>query len=103
MPKSVLGINMGNHSIKVVELTRRGNSFVVQNLLTAPTKEAIVSGEMIQPDVVATTLKEMLKSAGVKTKDAVIAIGGQSGVVVRVTELPKMPRKELAESDSFGD
>jgi type IV pilus assembly protein PilM len=95
MPKSVLGINMGNHSIKVVELTRRGNSFVVQNLLTAPTKEAIVSGEMIQPDVVATTLKEMLKSAGVKTKDAVIAIGGQSGVVVRVTELPKMPRKEL--------
>ncbi|MFA0784774.1 type IV pilus assembly protein PilM [Fervidibacter sacchari] len=95
MPKSVLGINMGNHSIKVVELTRRGNSFVVQNLLTAPTKEAIVSGEMIQPDVVAATLKEMLKSAGVKTKDAVIAIGGQSGVVVRVTELPKMPRKEL--------
>jgi len=95
MPKSVLGINMGNHSIKVVELTRRGNSFVVQNLLTAPTKEAIVSGEMIQPDVVAATLKELLRSAGVKTKDAVIAIGGQSGVVVRVTELPKMPRREL--------
>lgn len=95
MPKSVLGINMGNHSIKVVELTRRGNSFVVQNLLSAPTKEAIVSGEMIQPDVVASTLKEMLKSAGVKTREAVIAVGGQSGVVVRVTELPKMSRKEL--------
>jgi len=95
MPKSVLGINMGNHSIKVVELTRRGNSFVVQNLLTAPTKEAIVSGEMIQPDVVATTLKDLLRSVGVKTREAVIAIGGQSGVVVRVTELPKMPRREL--------
>jgi type IV pilus assembly protein PilM len=98
MPKSVLGINMGNHSIKVVELTRRGNSFVVQNLLTAPTKEAIVSGEMIQPDVVAATLKEMLKTAGVRTKEAVIAVGGQSGVVVRVTELPKMSRKELAKA-----
>jgi len=95
MPKSVLGINMGNHSIKVVELTRRGNSFVVQNLLIAPTKEAIVSGEMIQPDVVASTLKEMLQTAGVRTKEAVIAVGGQSGVVVRVTELPKMSRKEL--------
>lgn len=95
MPKSVLGINLGNHSIKVVELTRRGNSFAVQNLLTAPTKEAIVSGEMIQPDVVAETLKELLRSAGVKTKDTVIAVGGQSGVVVRVTELPKIPRKEL--------
>ena len=95
MPKSVLGINMGNHSIKVVELTRRGNSFVVQNLLTAPTKEAIVSGEMIQPDVVAATLKEMLQTAGVRTKEAVIAVGGQSGVIVRVTELPKMSRKEL--------
>lgn len=95
MPKSVLGINMGNYSIKVVELTRRGNSFVVQNLLIAPTKEAIVSGEMIQPDVVASTLREMLRRAGVKTKEAVISVGGQSGVVVRVTELPKMSRKEL--------
>ncbi|MCS7265148.1 MAG: type IV pilus assembly protein PilM [Armatimonadetes bacterium] len=98
MPKSVLGINMGNHSIKVVEMTRRGNSFVVQNLLIAPTKEAIVSGEMIQPDVVAATLKELLKSSGVRTKDAVISIGGQSGVVVRVTELPKMPKKELVKA-----
>lgn len=98
MPKSVLGINMGNHSIKVVELTRRGNSFVAQNLLIAPTKEAIVSGEMIQPDVVASTLKEMLKTAGVRTKEAVIAVGGQSGVIVRVTELPKMSRKELSKA-----
>ncbi len=95
MPKSVLGINMGNHSIKVVELSRRGNSLVVSNLLNAPTKEAIVSGDMIQPDVVAATLKEMLRSANVKTKDAVISVGGQTGVVVRVTELPKMPRREL--------
>ncbi len=95
MPKSVLGINMGNHSIKVVEIARRGNSFIVRNLLKEPTNEAIVSGEMIQPDVVASTLKDMLRSAGVRTKDAVISVGGQSGVVVRVTELPKMPRKEL--------
>lgn len=95
MPKSVLGINLGNHSIKVVELTRRGNSFVVQNLLSAPTKEAIVSGEIIQPDVVTLTLKDLLRTAGVRTKEAVVAVGGQSGVVVRVTELPKMPRKEL--------
>ncbi len=95
MPKSVLGINMGNHSIKVVELSRRGNSLVVSNLLNAPTKEAIVSGDMIQPDVVAATLKEMLRSANVRTKDAVVSVGGQTGVVVRVAELPKMPRKEL--------
>ncbi|MGQ9463346.1 MAG: type IV pilus assembly protein PilM [Candidatus Fervidibacter sp.] len=95
MPKSVLGINLGNHSVKVVELTRRGNSFVVQNLLSAPTKEAIVSGEIIQPDVVALMLKDLLRTAGVRTKEAVVAVGGQSGVVVRVTELPKMPRKEL--------
>lgn len=98
MPKSVLGINMGNHSIKIVEMTRRGNSLIVQNLLTAPTKEAIVSGEMIQPDVVATTLKETLKSGGVRTKEAVISVAGQSGVVVRVTELPKMPKKELVKA-----
>ncbi len=95
MPKSVLGINMGNYSIKVVELTRRGNAFVVANLLEAPTKEAIVSGDMIQPDVVAATLKEMIQAAKIKTKDAVISVGGQTGVVVRITELPKMPRKEL--------
>lgn len=98
MPKSVLGINMGNHSIKVVELARRGNSFIVQNLLIATTDDAIVSGEMIQPDVVASTLRDMLKGAGVRTKEAVISVAGQSGVVIRITEFPKMPRKELVKA-----
>lgn len=95
MPKSVLGINMGNHSIKVVELARRGNSLVMQNLLVAPTQEAIVSGELVQPDVVALTLKDGLRNAGVRTRETVVAVGGQTGVIVRVTELPKMTRGEL--------
>jgi len=98
MAQTVLGVNMGNHSVKVVELTRRGNSFVVQNLLVAPTQDAIVEGEVIQPDVVGQILKELLKGAGVKTRSAVISVGGQRGVIVRVTELPKITRRELAQA-----
>ncbi len=98
MPKSVLGINMGNHTIKAVELAHRGNSFIMQNLLVAPTQEAIVSGELIQPDVVAATLKDWLRNAGVRTRETVVAVGGQTGVIVRVTELPKMTRRELMQA-----
>jgi type IV pilus assembly protein PilM len=98
MPQGVLGVNIGNHSVKVVELTRRGNSFVVQNLLTAPTQEAVVSGEVIQPDVVGQILKDLLTAANVRTRSAVVAVGGQTGVIVRVTELPKMTRRELAQA-----
>lgn len=98
MPQGVLGVNIGNHSVKVVELTRRGNSFVVQHVLTAPTQEAVVSGEVIQPDVVGQILKELLKAAGVRTRSAVVSVGGQTGVIVRVTELPKMTHRELAQA-----
>ncbi|GBC99757.1 Cell division protein FtsA [bacterium HR17] len=98
MPNSVLGINMGNHTIKVVELVRRGSTFAVQNLLIAPTQDAIVSGEVIQPDVVGQIVKGMLQAAGVRTRKAVIAVGGQTGVIVRVTELPKMTRRELMQA-----
>jgi type IV pilus assembly protein PilM len=98
MAQSVLGVNMGNHSVKVVELARRGNSFIVQNLLIAPTQEAIVEGEVIQPDVLGQILRDLLRSAGVKTRSAIVSVGGQRGVIVRVTELPKMSRRELTQA-----
>lgn len=92
---------MGNHAIKVVELAKRGASFVVQNLFVAPTSDAIVTGEVIQPDVVAGILRDMFRETGIRTRDAIISIGGQTGVVVRVAELPKMTKRELVQAIPF--
>ncbi len=101
MAKSVLGVNMGNHSIKIVALSARGPHLSVTGLFSAPTREAIVSGEVIQPDVVASEIRSVLSQARGLGRDAVISVGGQSGVVVRVTELPSMPRKDLLQAIPF--
>ncbi|MCS7223945.1 MAG: type IV pilus assembly protein PilM [Armatimonadetes bacterium] len=98
MAKSVLGVNLGNYSLKLVALSRSGPRLSVLGLYTAPTREAIVSGEVIQPDVVATEIRNLLSRARGIGRDSVLSIGGQSGVVVRVTELPSMPRKELLQA-----
>ncbi|MFA4014941.1 MAG: hypothetical protein RUDDFDWM_000007 [Candidatus Fervidibacterota bacterium] len=97
MPRNVVGLNIGSRFIKAVELRHgRGGVIEVSALGIAPTPEAaLAAGEILQPDAVVDALKELLREAGIRAKDTVVTIAGQAAVVVRVTEVPKMPYKEL--------
>jgi type IV pilus assembly protein PilM len=97
MPRSVVGLNIGSRFIKAVELRQgRGGAIEVSALGIAPTPEAaLAAGEILQPDALVDALKELLREAGIRSKDTVVTIAGQAAVVVRVTEVPKMPYKEL--------
>ena len=102
MAKGVVGINVGNHTTKVVEISKRGSSFAIKALGIAPSPEgAIVAGDIVQPEVVAQAIGELVSSAGIKGKNVVVSIGGQASVVVRVMDVPKMTKKELASSIGF--
>lgn len=95
---SVLGIDIGSHSIKVAEVKASGNSATVTAISVVPTPEGAVDySGVYNSDEVGKALAEALKAAGATTSAAVVTIAGQQSVLVRVLPVPRMDAdKELA-------
>jgi type IV pilus assembly protein PilM len=63
--------------------------------------ELIVDGSIIDSLRLIDSLKELVKKAKIKTKDAVISIAGHSSVIIKRVSLPEMSEEELSESIKF--
>src|SRR3989338_11169228 len=92
--KSLVGIDIGTASIKLVELSRvSGGHFQLETYGIAQLTYATA----IQSDsplvVTINTLKELMKRSNVKTKKVVASLP-TSTVFVTVTEIPKVSPKE---------
>lgn len=95
---SVLGVDIGSQTIKVCEIRTQGREPVITALGIAPTPEGAVDHTGVyNADAVGAALKAALSSAGAASSAAVISIAGQSSVLVRTLEVPKMNPQELAE------
>jgi type IV pilus assembly protein PilM len=90
--KSHLGIDIGNHTIKIVESrsTPRGMDLVHHAIASTPPGGFQIS-------VVATQLKEMIQERKIKNKQAVIGLSGK-GVATRRLSLPSIPEDEIQEA-----
>jgi len=90
--KSHLGIDIGTHTIKIVELrsTSRGMDLVHHALSPTPPGGFQVS-------VLASQLREMLQENRIKTKQAVVGLAGK-GVAARRLSLPNIPEEEVQEA-----
>ena len=90
--KSHLGIDIGTHTIKIVELrsTPRGMDLVHHATASTPPGGFQIS-------VLAAQLKEMLQENRIKTKQAVVGLAGK-GVAARRLSLPKIPEDEIQEA-----
>jgi type IV pilus assembly protein PilM len=99
IPSAVVGLDIGNDSIKVVEARFGKDGIVITGLGVAPTPAETIENEVIvDPKTLGLAVKRLLAESGIKTKTCVSAVAGQSKVVVRVIEVPKMDQKELSES-----
>ncbi|MEI7575252.1 MAG: type IV pilus assembly protein PilM [Armatimonadota bacterium] len=94
---SVLGIDIGSHSIKVAEVKTSGNSATVTAIGVVPTPEGAVDySGVYNSDEVGKALAEALKASGASSSSAVVTIAGQQSVLVRVLPVPRMDvEKEL--------
>ena len=83
--KSHLGIDIGNHTIKIVELrsTPRGMDLVHHATASTPPGGFQIS-------VLAAQLKGMIQEGRIKNKQAVIGLAGK-GVAARRLTLPNIP------------
>ncbi len=99
--KSFIGLDVGSHGIKVVELAPVDHRFRVLHAGTVPTPPgAVKEGVVVEPNSVATAIRQVFSAAGVKAGRVVSAVGGQA-VIVRELKLPPMPEADLQKAARF--
>lgn len=99
---SVVGLNIGTSTIKAVELLPGRGGIEVMGLGIMPTPDDTMSnGVIVAPDVLGGAIKDMLSSSGIRSKAVVSSVAGQSSLVIRIIEVPKMSDSELKETMSY--
>ncbi|MCA9364842.1 MAG: type IV pilus assembly protein PilM [Candidatus Moranbacteria bacterium] len=101
---AVLGVDIGTSSIKIVEVTKKGEKTVVTNYgwveLPAKDKRQSIAEEVYQPDHIKRNLEALLSTMKPSTKSAATALPGLSSLVTLI-ELPKMSEQEINEAIPF--
>lgn len=99
--KEVIGIDIGSSSVKVVQLKDDKGSFQLLNAGIFPLPpEAIVDNALMDSSAIADAIKNLVASLGIKIKDVVCSISGNS-VIIRKIVLPAMPQEELEDQISW--
>ncbi|MGB9877355.1 MAG: type IV pilus assembly protein PilM [bacterium] len=95
----MLGLDLGSKFIKVAEISARGGELELLSAGILPTPSGLFSGDaIIDPQGAAEVIKALLQQVGVHTNKVVISAKGQTSVVVRIIEVPKMREEELADA-----
>jgi type IV pilus assembly protein PilM len=96
--KPLVAIDIGSHSIKLVQLKKAGKSYHLQNFGVMPLRpDSIIDGTVMDAGSVVEGIRNLVRMEKIKVKDVVTAISGQS-VIVKKIRMPEMTEKELAES-----
>lgn len=96
--REVVGVDIGTHSIKVVELRLAGRAIHLQSFGIAPVPpQAIVDGAILDKGAIVESLQGLLREHKIKRKQAAMGLSGHS-VIVKKISLPEMTESELEES-----
>jgi len=100
--KTLVGLDIGSGAVKVCELQAVGKGssqrYCLQKLgMVSVPAEAIVDGEIMDSNAVASAIRQVLAEQKIKSRDVAISVSGQQVMVKKVT-FPLMSPAELAES-----
>ncbi len=96
--KSLLGLDIGSSSVKLVELERSGSSHRLRRFGYAPVPpEAIVQGSFMNATGISEAIQQAYESGGFKTKDVATSVSGHAVIVKRIS-LPSQSAEELDET-----
>ncbi len=95
--KRSVGLDIGSGYVKLVEVDHSGDRPRLQMALMRPLlPDAIVEGEVMDPGVVAETIRDLVAESGLKRKDVVTAIGGHD-VIIKKIEMDRMKESDARE------
>lgn len=84
----VLGLDISSTSVKLLELSRNGTGFRVENHAVEPLPpNAITEKTITNLDAVGETIRKAVRRAGSKTKQCALAVAG-SAVMTKVITMP---------------
>lgn len=91
-----IGLDIGSSAVRVAELERRPRAKprLVRFGERPLPLGAVVDGDVVEPEVVAQSLRQLWSDAGVKGRDVAVGLASQR-VTVRQIELPELPDNEL--------
>lgn len=89
------GLDIGSGFVKLVVIDHSGDQPEITKLATSPlVPDAIVEGEIMDPVLVADTIRSVIDSAGLKKKDVIAAVGGHDVIIKKI----RMDRMEEADA-----
>ncbi len=96
--KSSVGLDIGSHSVKVVELIRSGKGIKLSKyaIVELP-PDTVVDGEVINRDHLVESIKDALTKSGIKTRTVNSAVSGRS-VIVRRIPMEKMTEAQARQA-----
>ncbi len=99
--KSLLGLDIGSHSIKLIEIGSSGGTYqllAAGNIPTPP--KALQSSIEADQRAVAVTIRQLMKETGAKSSSVALALP-ESQVFTRVIEVPALSQRELSSAISW--
>ncbi len=86
--KPMLGLDVSSTTVKLLELSRHGDSYRVENYAVRPLPaNAVVEKNINDVETVAQVIKSVVQSSRTKLKDAAVAVAGSS-VITKLIEMP---------------
>lgn len=94
--KSHLGVDIGAHSIKILESTQESNKILISKFLVKEMPHAATDS----PDLLYNSLKSASDEGGFSSREVRISLSGPD-VTVRFINMPQMTEKDLKNSLKF--
>lgn len=96
--KTTVGLDIGSHSVKVVELTRAGKAMKLSRYAVVELAPGtVVDGEVVNRDHLVSTIGDAVTKAGIKPKAVNSAVSGRS-VIVRRIPMEKMTEAQARQA-----
>jgi len=93
-----IGVDIGSHSVKLAEITKRGGKHVLTNYGIAKLlPDAIVDGEVMDREVVIDTIRDLMESRSIQGADVATAVSGRA-VIVKKILVDRLPPNEASEA-----
>ena len=95
--KTSVGLDIGSGFIKLIEVDHSGDQPEVTRIAIRPLlPDAIVEGEVMDPGLVADTVRDLVADIGLKGEDVITAVGGHD-VIIKKIEMDRMKETDAKE------
>lgn len=98
--KSLLGLDIGSHSVKLIEIGSSGGPQLLSAGSISTPPKALQSSLESDQEAVSEAIRQLIKETGAKSNSVVLALP-ESQVFTRVIEVPALSPRELSSAISW--